>query len=227
MAAVAPTNCGRAPTSSDAARTHSSGCPTPASRAATSRSGGTARRHCSPTSTPPTAPPSTTRRYRSGSSPTATSSASGTPRSSSACTEVAYTRPASLPHRPLPKYRDVADGQSTSPGAASAIATEKEQGAPDAGVGAAAVARRFPSTPVVVHLVGASHPAHRHLRADGRGDGPPWAAVAEFASAQPPAPPQRALSGGGRGRARRHAYHAGQSAGVDRPCRRLDARAHR
>ena len=70
-AAGAPISYVKARTSLAAARMHSSGCRTPVCRVATWRFGGTAKSRCCPTSTPPTAPPSTTRLFRSGSWPTA------------------------------------------------------------------------------------------------------------------------------------------------------------
>ena len=67
----APISYVKARTSLAAARMHSSGCRTPVCRVATWRFGGTAKSRCCPTSIPPTAPPSTTRLFRSGSWPTA------------------------------------------------------------------------------------------------------------------------------------------------------------
>ena len=70
-AAGAPISYVKARTSSAAARMPSSGCRTPVCRVAIWRFGGTATSRCCPTSTPPTAPPSTTHLFRSGSWPTA------------------------------------------------------------------------------------------------------------------------------------------------------------
>ena len=67
----APISYVKARTSLAAARMHSSGCRTPVCRVAIWRFGGTAKSRCCPTSIPPTAPPSTTRLFRSGSWPTA------------------------------------------------------------------------------------------------------------------------------------------------------------
>ena len=82
-APAAPTSCSAGRTSSAAARTPPSGCRTPRSPAATSTSTSTASPPSCTISVPPTAPPSTARRCRPGSSRTATSSTSAIRRSCS------------------------------------------------------------------------------------------------------------------------------------------------
>src|ERR1700737_834417 len=131
-------------------------------------------------------------RCRSGSWRTAIAYGSGTPKSSSTCAE-------NLPHatcwlclrfahRPsivtLPR-------QSIPPGAA----TRHTEGAPDAGVGSAAVARRLPSSAVAIYLVGAAHLAYGHLRTDGCGHGPPRHEFAPLRGTRSAGPSYGALPG--------------------------------